>query len=430
MGAPSETNTGTNVAAVGANLGAGTDAVQGAGTDAGADQGACTGPNAAQGADISPDVGQGAGPRVSFIVPCYNAANTLDVALASLCCQTLESIEIIAIDDASTDCSAKILNYWAASDARIHVLTQAKNAGYGAAMNRGLEAARGQWIGILEPDDYALPSMAQSLVEAAQTFEANNPGVSIDMVKAPYVRVIHEGQSELLAQCAFRFRVQPVGQAFSFAGDTSQADQLLRNHPSIWSALYRRSFLDAAKVRFPEHPGSGWADNEFFYATLLQAKAILYVDEPIYCYNESTAAQEAEALQKQPTLALQRFLDLDNLVRQYDMRNKDVLAAHVHRAFSYVQSTLDAGVGKMAKVQALQKEVFARLDPAIVIAEASIPPQLKSAYAQQRGIKIDRTQSKLAFAQYARDEAAYMLKSNGPRFLLSRFAKALSRKPQ
>lgn len=106
--------------------------------------------------------------RVSVIVPCYNAARFLPACLDSLLAQTLEGLEIIAIDDASTDGSAQILRQYAQKHARINVYTFPQNRGVSAARNQGISMAQGEYIGFCDADDWAEPEMFVQLLAAAQ----------------------------------------------------------------------------------------------------------------------------------------------------------------------------------------------------------------------------------------------------------------------
>lgn len=206
-------------------------------------------------------------PLVSVVVPVFNASSTLEEALCSLTNQTLEDIEIVCVNDASNDTSPEILQRFFAQDARFTIVNHAENAGYGAAMNDGIQTARGTWIAILEPDDFILPAMYERMLDFASTFE------NVDIVKTPYVRelraegVARGGKALTTLNCSYRGRVKPAQQPFTL--HDAHTDHLLRHHPSIWSALYRRDFLAQKGIHFVEYPGAGWADNEFFFETLL-----------------------------------------------------------------------------------------------------------------------------------------------------------------
>ena len=96
--------------------------------------------------------------KVSVLVPIYNVEKYLDKCLQSLCNQTLQEMEIICINDGSTDSSRQIIERYAKIDKRIVVIDK-KNTGYGNSMNVGLDRASGEYIGIVESDDFIEPDM-------------------------------------------------------------------------------------------------------------------------------------------------------------------------------------------------------------------------------------------------------------------------------
>ena len=101
-------------------------------------------------------------PKVSVIIPVYNAEKYLEECLNSVINQTLQDIEIIIVNDGSTDCSGSICDTYAQNDARIKVIHQ-ENYGLGYAFNKGIDAATGEYIGFVEPDDYISSIMYEKL---------------------------------------------------------------------------------------------------------------------------------------------------------------------------------------------------------------------------------------------------------------------------
>ena len=101
-------------------------------------------------------------PLVSVVVPVYNAEPYLRECLDSLLGQTLKEIEIIAVDDGSTDGSASVLQAYAQKDSRISVLTQG-NSGQSAARNSALETAKGAYVQFLDADDWLDPDCCRVL---------------------------------------------------------------------------------------------------------------------------------------------------------------------------------------------------------------------------------------------------------------------------
>ena len=104
-------------------------------------------------------------PKVTVLVPTYNTEKYLAQNLDALVGQTLRDIEIIAINDGSTDGSLDIMRQYAARDARIRVIDK-PNSGYGASLNLGIDEARGEYIAISEPDDYIERTMLAKMYKA------------------------------------------------------------------------------------------------------------------------------------------------------------------------------------------------------------------------------------------------------------------------
>ena len=105
--------------------------------------------------------------KVSIVVPIYNVEKYLRQCLNSIINQTLKDIEIICVNDGSTDLSTQIINEFAEKDNRIKIINK-ENSGYGASMNRGFDSATGEYLGIVESDDYADPCMFEKLYGIAK----------------------------------------------------------------------------------------------------------------------------------------------------------------------------------------------------------------------------------------------------------------------
>ena len=131
---------------------------------------------------------------VSVIVPVYNVENYLAKCLDSILAQTLKNIEIICVNDGSTDGSPAILAKYAEKDSRIKVITQ-PNGGYGKAMNSGFKVAEGEYIGIVEPDDFILPKMYKTLYNAAKANDC-------EIVKSDFFRFTGDGEEKTLWRVA------------------------------------------------------------------------------------------------------------------------------------------------------------------------------------------------------------------------------------
>lgn len=366
-------------------------------------------------------------PLVSVVVPIFNTEYTLDEALASIEVQSMPDLEIVCVNDASTDASAAMVEAHATHDGRYVVLTHARNCGYGASMNDGIAAARGTWIAILEPDDYILPDMYEALLAAPGRFGCDPDAV--DIVKSPYIRELREdgtrrgdAPKELL-NCRYRGLVKPAHQPFTM--DDPGAAHLLRHHPSIWSALYKSSFLADSQIRFKEYPGSGWADNEFFYDTLLHARGIVYLDEPFYVYREETEEELASFAQARKLLRFERWQAMADIIDSLGIEAESVRASHVSKGFSYLSDAFALWGEDDDEVNEAMGALFARMDPALVDAEARIAPHLKELFFEARGIAHDRSADKRRYYRALLGEFVHTYRSNGAAYAFDQVKKVL-----
>ena len=111
-------------------------------------------------------------PLVSVVVPAYNAAWSLDETLASVCAQTYRDIEVLVVDDGSTDATADVAAAWSQRDCRVRLIRK-PNGGVASARNRGLREARGVYVAPIDADDLWAPDNVERQVAA---LEAAGPG--------------------------------------------------------------------------------------------------------------------------------------------------------------------------------------------------------------------------------------------------------------
>ena len=119
-------------------------------------------------------------PDASFVVAAYNAADTIERAIDSALAQTGVSVEVVVVDDCSRDRTAEIVEAY--GDARIHLIRLEKNRGPGGARNAGLDAARGDWIVILDSDDVVAPDRTRRMIARARAAQAQIAVDNIDVV--------------------------------------------------------------------------------------------------------------------------------------------------------------------------------------------------------------------------------------------------------
>lgn len=209
--------------------------------------------------------------KVSLILPIYNVSQYLRECLDSVVGQTLRDIEILCVNDGSTDDSLDIINEYAAKDPRIVVIT-GPNGGYGKAMNKGLDQATGDYIGIVEPDDYVVPEIFEELYRTAAQHD-------LDLVKADFYRFTRdENGQEHLQYVALDSTGTRYGQLLCPAEDPS----CIRFTLNTWAGIYRRAFLNEYGIRHHETPGASFQDNGFFFQTFAYARRAMIVNRPYY----------------------------------------------------------------------------------------------------------------------------------------------------
>lgn len=227
-------------------------------------------------------------PKVSIIVPVYNVEKYLRQCLDSVLAQTLKEIEIICVDDGSTDGSAEILDMYAQQDTRVKVIHK-KNSGYGDSMNVGLEHANGRYIGIVESDDTIKENMYEVLYakaeENALDFIKSNVlywWESIGMKRNSYNPVMAEWYDKILTE--------------------DERSLMYRFVMNTWTGIYRKSFLDKYRIRHNATPGAAYQDNGFWIQTLSFCKRAMWLSDAFYYYRQDNPMASIKSKDKMLTM--------------------------------------------------------------------------------------------------------------------------------
>ena len=195
--------------------------------------------------------------KVSIILPIYNVDKYLSKCLDSILAQTYRDLEIILIDDGSTDDSAKICDEYAKCDKRIVVKHQ-KNGGVSAARNAGLELATGEFATFIDPDDYVDENHIETLVEAQKRDNS-------DVVICAYNNI--RLQNDLVSGTEALRRLLMLQRDLDIL---------------IWNKLYRASLFKNNKITYPV--GRIHEDNLTTYKVLYFADKVTYIDANSYHY--------------------------------------------------------------------------------------------------------------------------------------------------
>lgn len=232
-------------------------------------------------------------PLVSIIVPVYNAQKGLSRCLESICSQTYQELEIIVLNDGSTDDSLAICEQFRAKDPRL-VVVDKENEGVSRTRNAGLALAQGDYIQFADSDDVLDPDYTQNLVQAALEHSA-------DLVIAPYWMVIPSNSSKTghaLETLQESLGIEPEAPktevhkyGFLPQGVYSREDyaRRLMQQPAsfyygvLWNKLYRREIIMAHNIRCDEE--FTWSEDMLFNLSYIRyAESFYAIRTPLYYY--------------------------------------------------------------------------------------------------------------------------------------------------
>ena len=214
-------------------------------------------------------------PKVSVIVPVFNSEDLLGNCLESIENQSLKDIEIICVDDGSSDGSFDILNQFSSKDARFKIYQQ-ENSGAGSARNKGIEESCGEYILFVDSDDYIESETCEMLYEQANRLDC-------DLILFNSMR--HFSNDRNLALIHFKKNDEINYQIRVFDYEYFRDRIFDGEYGVIWNKLYKSSFIRDNNITFPKH--KIYNDVEFHIKTTLLAKKISYVDGTFYHYNRS-----------------------------------------------------------------------------------------------------------------------------------------------
>ena len=257
-------------------------------------------------------------PELSIIVPIYKVEKYLDECIQSILGQTFTDLELILVDDGSPDACPQMCDAAAEQDSRVRVIHQ-KNGGLSAARNTGIEAARGNWLGFVDSDDFVAPDFYEKLYNAAVNADADCAVCSVQLT--------HEDGS--------RMDTPPQWKAY---GGGYTGEEILKtitwqnNAPYLvaWNKLYRREVF-----RTLRYPVGRINEDVFVFAELFDTiKMVVCVEQPLYFYRQRTGS----IMQSKCTL-----------------RNLDEMWSFVH-CFECFQRS-----GRMEMLPFVESRIFAKL---------------------------------------------------------------------
>lgn len=288
-------------------------------------------------------------PKVSVIVPAYNTEDYIASSLHSLIAQTLKEIEIIVVDDGSTDSTASKVREIAGLDARIKFFSQS-NQKQGAARNRGIEIATGEYIGFVDSDDWVSCDYFEKLYNAARKYDA-------DIALATNVR-IGNGKTKKRLNIESEVFVQTLQDRIDISKQAK--------NPCPTNKIYRRELLLGHNIFYPE--GIYCEDKLFTMQSLYYANGLVTVPETFYYYfrnPHSTVLSSSQSRKDKnhANLAVLQFLRGNNV----QLREGDFSAISCKKTlfgipFFAVKETLNSVKYCSCGIKILEKDVSCKCD--------------------------------------------------------------------
>ncbi len=209
-------------------------------------------------------------PKVSVVVPVYNTSRYLRQSLESLIHQTLREIEIIVVNDGSTDGSDKIIKEYAEKYKNIVTISK-KNGGLASAYNAGQRVAKGEYVGFLDSDDWAEPNMFEALYNYGHAF-------NVDVVRSGGVMAETTGRPSRLNIFV------PSNKCHKLILNPLDLPEFVDNHVCQWASIYKRDFLLQNKIEAPEKPKGLAPDIDFVYQVWVLAKSFYTLPQAFVHY--------------------------------------------------------------------------------------------------------------------------------------------------
>lgn len=292
--------------------------------------------------------------KISIIIPVYNTESFLKECLDSVIQQTYKNIEVICVNDGSTDHSLDILNEYAAMDKRIRIFSK-ENEGKGAASarNLGLDHATGDYILFLDSDDYYAVDAVEKLTKKAERYSADLVIFNVNIFNQKMNR--YEGFPKTIG-----IQHAPSERVFSYKDCAGQIYQI--SDFIAWNKLYKKELIFDNDLRFEAIPIS---DDQYVpNLSVVLAKRIICIDEPLMTYRVKIGNSQVDSYTKYPMSSYMATYSVVEKLNEYGVY-KDIKQSYLNCAIRLMREYFD----KMDKLENLKllyekflNEVFPRLE--------------------------------------------------------------------
>ncbi len=211
---------------------------------------------------------------VSVILPSLNVEPYIRLCIESIMKQTLINLEIICIDAGSNDGTLEVLNEYARVDSRIKIILSEKKS-YGYQVNLGIGMARGQYIAIVETDDYISDNMYAELYEKACA-------ESLEVIKGDFCRFVGDDKTRKMTYGPIISNREYYDQIFNGIEFMKKIPHEISNSMYIWAGLYCTEFIKKNNICCQETPGASFQDNGFWFTLLIKVQRMMFVHKQYY----------------------------------------------------------------------------------------------------------------------------------------------------
>jgi glycosyltransferase involved in cell wall biosynthesis len=258
-------------------------------------------------------------PYVSIVVPVYNVERYLCQCVDSLLCQTLKNIEIILVDDGSKDNCPAMCDAYAEQDKRVSVIHQ-ENGGYGKACNAGFIAARGEYLGIVEPDDYAELNMFERLYDLARARD-------LDIARCHYYFYNSRANTQKRVDLSY------VPQNVILTPEEHYP--VFYQASAVWAMLYRAFFIRENGIKFLETPGASYQDTSFCFKVYACANRFMLMEDALIHYRIDNDNSSVKSKAKVYCVC-DEYAEIERFVREKGVYDKLKYLIPRNKFFTYM----------------------------------------------------------------------------------------------
>ena len=248
---------------------------------------------------------------ISVIVPVYNSAKYLRNCLDSIFLQNFPDMEVICVNDGSTDSSLEILQHYEQEYSGCFKIVNKENGGLSSARNAGLDVANGKFVMFVDADD-ALPCGVLEKIELAAR---ENPEIG---AVVGTIKVVYEAHRELKSSDDAYYTI-------SRTGVSALTDEIIHNfHCSACGILFRRDVIEQFRLRFPL--GLNYEDAYWHWVYFSLVKKVLFINEPTYIYFRHPSSIMSDTFEEKEGLAIQHLFIAEKIFDFW--KSNSILEAH------------------------------------------------------------------------------------------------------